>query len=267
MLIHTISCIHSFRYFKVHGYFTSSAGKIFHDGMDDPQSWTYPSNQTKWLGCTAGDLFPEGGENYCGVTNESKVPYTDEDLALAEGLKRMDLGAHVGSLLSIFICDTKGPFLLVLHPMTTSHGHVHTHTHTHTHTPPQSHVHPQLSQAGNRGGCRSESTARTPNTVFRKGFMGLSSTPVTSCCPLSTLALLMVRLTCPATGKEATSQTRRMGVLTVLFRPTDLSSTDDGACAIINPRALLRTWSLNPDLHLRTVRSARDIVSNVVRFR
>ena len=31
---------------KNQGYWTSSAGKIFHDGMDDPPSWTYPSNQT-----------------------------------------------------------------------------------------------------------------------------------------------------------------------------------------------------------------------------
>lgn len=66
--------------------------------MDDPQSWTYPSNQTKWLGCNAGDFAPDGGKNYCGVTNESKVPYTDEDLALEEGLKRMDLGDSLNHL-------------------------------------------------------------------------------------------------------------------------------------------------------------------------
>ena len=31
--------------------------------------------------------------NYCGVTENSTVPYTDEDLSLAEGLKRIQL-AH-----------------------------------------------------------------------------------------------------------------------------------------------------------------------------
>eukprot|EP00038_Savillea_parva_P000752 m.98441 g.98441 ORF g.98441 m.98441 type:complete len:681 (-) comp10258_c0_seq1:18-2060(-) len=85
-------------FFKVHGYFTSSAGKIFHDGMDDPQSWTYPSNQTKWLGCSEGDITPTPPimTNFCGVTNASKVPYTDEDLALFEGLLRMDLAQASG---------------------------------------------------------------------------------------------------------------------------------------------------------------------------
>ena len=31
--------------------------------------------------------------NYCGLTENSTVPYTDEDLSLAEGLKRIQL-AH-----------------------------------------------------------------------------------------------------------------------------------------------------------------------------
>ena len=29
------------QFFRQQGYFTSSAGKIFHDGMDDPPSWSY----------------------------------------------------------------------------------------------------------------------------------------------------------------------------------------------------------------------------------
>ena len=36
------------------------------------------------------------GHNYCGVTNASSRPYTDEDLALDEGLKRMDLAVRSG---------------------------------------------------------------------------------------------------------------------------------------------------------------------------
>ena len=43
------------QFFKNNGYFTSSAGKIFHDGMDDPISWTYPSNQTAWIHCYPGE--------------------------------------------------------------------------------------------------------------------------------------------------------------------------------------------------------------------
>ena len=43
-------------FFKNHGYFTSSAGKIYHDGQDDKASWPYPSNQTKWIHCVHGDL-------------------------------------------------------------------------------------------------------------------------------------------------------------------------------------------------------------------
>ena len=82
-------------YFRRHGYFTSSAGKIYHDGMDDPESWTYPSNQTAWIGCGPGDFHGING-NYCALTNASKVPYTDEDLALAEGLKRLELAVASG---------------------------------------------------------------------------------------------------------------------------------------------------------------------------
>jgi hypothetical protein len=60
--------------------------------MDDPISWTYPSNQTQWIFFHPGD-FVEPMRNYGGLTDESTVPYTDEDLSLAEGLKRMQL-AH-----------------------------------------------------------------------------------------------------------------------------------------------------------------------------
>lgn len=74
------------------GYFTSSAGKLFHDGMDDPISWSYPSNQTRWISCHPGDIKDTNG-NYCGITNASTVQYTDEDLVLDEGLKRIRL-AH-----------------------------------------------------------------------------------------------------------------------------------------------------------------------------
>ena len=63
--------------------------------MDDPPSWSYHSNQTKWLQCGRGDIHGLNG-NFCAVTNESAVPYTDEDLALAEGLKRMDLAQASG---------------------------------------------------------------------------------------------------------------------------------------------------------------------------
>jgi iduronate 2-sulfatase len=82
------------QFFKEHGYFTSSAGKIFHDGMDDPLSWSHPSNQTAWIQCGDGDLFHT--DNYCGVSAASSTPYTDEDLALAEGLSRMTLAQQSG---------------------------------------------------------------------------------------------------------------------------------------------------------------------------
>ena len=85
------------QFFRQAGYFTSSSGKVFHDGMDDPASWSYPSNQTKWL---AGSGMPEiPGDvcdvlgNYCAITSESAIPYSDEDLVLREGLARMRL-AH-----------------------------------------------------------------------------------------------------------------------------------------------------------------------------
>jgi len=92
------------QFFKTHGYFTSSAGKLYHDGMDDPPSWTYPSNQTRWVGCQEGDYMDPNGHNrdgqpfhnYCGVTDKSKVSYTDEEMVVEEGLRRMDLAVASG---------------------------------------------------------------------------------------------------------------------------------------------------------------------------
>lgn len=83
------------QFFKEHGYFTSAAGKVYHDGMDDPPSWSYPSNQTAWLPCGKGDHIDQY-HNYCGLTNDSATPYTDEDLAITEGLKRMLLAHQSG---------------------------------------------------------------------------------------------------------------------------------------------------------------------------
>eukprot|EP00931_Biecheleriopsis_adriatica_P081843 TRINITY_DN55181_c0_g1_i1.p1 TRINITY_DN55181_c0_g1~~TRINITY_DN55181_c0_g1_i1.p1 ORF type:complete len:529 (-),score=66.45 TRINITY_DN55181_c0_g1_i1:11-1597(-) len=83
-------------FFKKHGYFTSSAGKLYHDGMDDERSWSYPSNQTKWIHCQNGDAHVDEHENVCGITKDSAIPYSDEDLALAEGLKRLDLAKSSG---------------------------------------------------------------------------------------------------------------------------------------------------------------------------
>eukprot|EP01065_Artemidia_motanka_P032589 TRINITY_DN39569_c0_g1_i1.p1 TRINITY_DN39569_c0_g1~~TRINITY_DN39569_c0_g1_i1.p1 ORF type:complete len:505 (+),score=154.33 TRINITY_DN39569_c0_g1_i1:54-1568(+) len=81
--------------FKNQGYFTTSAGKIYHDGMDDPLSWSYPSNQTRWIVCGKGDALGING-NYCAVTNTSAEQHTDEELALSEGLKRMELAVASG---------------------------------------------------------------------------------------------------------------------------------------------------------------------------
>ena len=76
------------QFFKNQGYFTSAAGKLYHDGMDDPLSWSYPSNQTAWIQRAEGDIC-DVNFNYCAVTNNSLAPFTDEDLALKEGLARM----------------------------------------------------------------------------------------------------------------------------------------------------------------------------------
>ena len=65
----------------------------FHDGMDDPISWSYPSNQTKWMHCGAGDVRDEHG-NYCGVTDASVNQLTDEHLSLAEGAELGRLASY-----------------------------------------------------------------------------------------------------------------------------------------------------------------------------
>ena len=86
------------QFFKNHGYFTSSAGKIFHDGMDDPPSWTYKSNQTRWLNCGEGDIHGLNG-NFCMVTKDSSRPYvgrksplaTKNLLEVTDGLRRPPL--------------------------------------------------------------------------------------------------------------------------------------------------------------------------------
>jgi len=83
------------QFFKDAGYFTSAAGKVYHDGMDDPLSWTFASNQTAWIPCLPGDAADEY-KNFCGVTNASVHQYTDEDLALEAGLARMRAGASSG---------------------------------------------------------------------------------------------------------------------------------------------------------------------------
>lgn len=82
-------------HFRKNGYFTSSAGKIYHDGEDDPQSWSYPSNQTAWIQCGDGDIKDEFN-NYCQVTENSAKRYTDEELAISEGLKRLELATQSG---------------------------------------------------------------------------------------------------------------------------------------------------------------------------
>ena len=75
-------------YFKNQGYFTTAAGKIFHDGEDDPQSWSFASNQTQWVEKALGDDC-DAMYNYCAITPQSVVSYTDEDLVLHEGLLRL----------------------------------------------------------------------------------------------------------------------------------------------------------------------------------
>eukprot|EP01062_Namystynia_karyoxenos_P073788 TRINITY_DN70617_c0_g1_i1.p1 TRINITY_DN70617_c0_g1~~TRINITY_DN70617_c0_g1_i1.p1 ORF type:complete len:542 (+),score=138.58 TRINITY_DN70617_c0_g1_i1:75-1628(+) len=83
------------QYFKNEGYFTSAGGKIYHDGMDDPLSWTYPSNQTQWIECGQGDTAGIHN-NFCTITKDSVHPYSDEDLVLEAGLMRMELAVKSG---------------------------------------------------------------------------------------------------------------------------------------------------------------------------
>jgi arylsulfatase A-like enzyme len=102
--------------FKEAGWWTSAAGKIYHDGENDWRSWGYPSKNTAWIQCVPGDVgkgqagkpgepeVPEtlkGNEtnfnsvlyNYCTVTENSTNPLTNENISLTLGLERMDL-AH-----------------------------------------------------------------------------------------------------------------------------------------------------------------------------
>lgn len=83
------------QHFKNNGYFTTAAGKLYHDGMDDPASWSHPSNQTWWIHCSQGDWIEPNG-NFCGLTNQSKYPFTDEEIILAEGLDRLQLAHESG---------------------------------------------------------------------------------------------------------------------------------------------------------------------------
>eukprot|EP01013_Petalomonas_cantuscygni_P016724 TRINITY_DN3376_c0_g2_i1.p1 TRINITY_DN3376_c0_g2~~TRINITY_DN3376_c0_g2_i1.p1 ORF type:complete len:562 (+),score=84.73 TRINITY_DN3376_c0_g2_i1:237-1922(+) len=93
------------QWFKEQGYFTSSAGKLYHDGQDDPASWSYPSNQTSWHLCSAagGDgmgpdraVNPMDKPNFCTVTPQSRQQHTDEEVIVAEGLKRLHLASASG---------------------------------------------------------------------------------------------------------------------------------------------------------------------------
>eukprot|EP01043_Picozoa_sp_COSAG02_P060504 COSAG02_NODE_7921_length_2785_cov_1.825763_3_plen_427_part_00 len=106
--------------FKEQGWWTSAAGKIYHDGENDWRSWGYPSKNTAWIQCVPGDVGKpkhrvgryqpgepelaeplEGNEtnfnsalyNYCTVTENSTNPLTNENISLMLGLERMDL-AH-----------------------------------------------------------------------------------------------------------------------------------------------------------------------------
>lgn len=94
-----LNFLHSFReqhpnwtalpeFFKNAGYFTTSAGKLYHDGFDDSLSWSFPSNQTAWIQKALGDDC-DALYNYCAITPKSLAQYTDEDLVLHEGLLRI----------------------------------------------------------------------------------------------------------------------------------------------------------------------------------
>jgi len=69
------------QYFKEHGYHTQSLGKVFHLGLDDPQSWSVPS----W--------FPEGPvygkpENQALVKNVAEQLRSEGKLSHKEATKR-----------------------------------------------------------------------------------------------------------------------------------------------------------------------------------
>ena len=107
--------------FKELGWWTSAAGKIYHDGENDWRSWGYPSKNTAWIECVPGDVGkgqgrvgkpgePERPEtlkgnetdfnsvlyNYCTVTENSTNPLTNENISLTLGLERMDLARASG---------------------------------------------------------------------------------------------------------------------------------------------------------------------------
>ena len=134
--VHGDSWVTMPQYFKNAGYFTTAAGKLYHDGEDDAASWSHGlgnplgSNQTHWIQCQCakacihnsqkrvtsrlqhttnpvfaprvcgqGDLcdnHSSTGVNYCGITPSSATQYTDEDLVLHEGLARLDAALASG---------------------------------------------------------------------------------------------------------------------------------------------------------------------------
>eukprot|EP01060_Flectonema_neradi_P040828 TRINITY_DN9446_c0_g2_i10.p1 TRINITY_DN9446_c0_g2~~TRINITY_DN9446_c0_g2_i10.p1 ORF type:complete len:522 (+),score=72.27 TRINITY_DN9446_c0_g2_i10:42-1607(+) len=80
------------QFFKNQGYFTSSAGKVYHDGQDDPASWSYPSNQCHWTRCQEGDYYPPKEFSqvaFCGITPNSTTTLSDEDVILSAGISRI----------------------------------------------------------------------------------------------------------------------------------------------------------------------------------
>eukprot|EP00927_Polykrikos_kofoidii_P069047 TRINITY_DN64459_c0_g1_i1.p1 TRINITY_DN64459_c0_g1~~TRINITY_DN64459_c0_g1_i1.p1 ORF type:complete len:752 (+),score=102.28 TRINITY_DN64459_c0_g1_i1:66-2321(+) len=83
------------QFFKSRGYFTSSAGKIFDSTQDDVWSWTFVSNASFKIPCSRGDFVDNFG-NFCGITAESVVQITDEELIVEEGIKRMQRGHDSG---------------------------------------------------------------------------------------------------------------------------------------------------------------------------
>jgi arylsulfatase A-like enzyme len=109
------------QYFRDHGYMTTSAGKVYHDGQDDAPSWTYPSLHNPWIGCQPGDATypvrnrdsrynstmpmlgnqthfnPSTQNPACTVTNATLTGnLTGEDVALGMGLYRMQLAHDSG---------------------------------------------------------------------------------------------------------------------------------------------------------------------------
>eukprot|EP00927_Polykrikos_kofoidii_P074488 TRINITY_DN7048_c0_g1_i1.p1 TRINITY_DN7048_c0_g1~~TRINITY_DN7048_c0_g1_i1.p1 ORF type:complete len:948 (+),score=126.41 TRINITY_DN7048_c0_g1_i1:68-2911(+) len=83
------------QYFKERGYFTSSAGKLFHQGMDDELSWSFASNQTPRVICRHGDLG-DSRNNFCGITRASAMHETDEEAIMKEGMRRMQIAHDSG---------------------------------------------------------------------------------------------------------------------------------------------------------------------------